>query len=205
MTPSSMRAALAGALVSAALAAPVAAQEVQSGTYGLDKTHATILWEVKHLGLSAYVGRMNAFDINLTLDADNPENSTVSATVEASSVSTPFPGEKDFDGEVGNDARFLNGAAFPEVTFTSTRVEPVSNTEARIIGDLTMLGVTREITLDATLTGAIEQHPFANAPAVGFEATTVIDRTAFGMDFLAPTVVAPEVAITVHAEFVKSN
>lgn len=203
-----LAAALLAAPMAALTAAPAAAQEtldVPSGAYTMDNTHATILWRVKHMGLSEYVARFESFAIDLTLDGETPANSAVSATVDVTSVSTPFPNGDSFNTEISTDPRFLNGNEFAEITFTSTSIEPTGPQTARITGDLTMLGVTRSETFDAEVVGFIAEHPFAKKPAIGFKAVGTIDRTAYGLDFLAPMVVAPEVEIEINAEFVKAE
>lgn len=208
LRPLSLAAALGVAGSSLGLApAPVAAQEmsVASGAYTLDKNHASVSFTVMHLGLSNYLIRMTDFDIDLTIDGDNPAASSVSAVVNPLSVSTEFEGDKDFNDHIGRGDRFFNGEAFPEITFTSTRVDVTGDRTATIYGDFTLLGVTKEIALDAVLNGALVEHPFMKKPALGFTATGVIDRTEFGLDFLAPEIVGVEVTIRVEAEFIKTD
>lgn len=206
---------VAAAAVAAALfTAPLTASAAQSGVYKLDPTHASVIWSVAHLGLSQYTARFDKFDIQLTLDADDPSKSTVSATIDPTSVNTGFPGDKDFDGEIATGKKFLNAGDHPEITFQSTKIEMVGDEMAKITGELNMLGVTQEVVLDAKLIGFIESHPFAKKPAIGFAATTTLDRTAFGLDFLAghvnnndqlPRIVSPEVTVTINAEFIKTE
>lgn len=197
-------AAVAVSLGAAALTAAPAVADVAapSGAYELDLTHASIVWRVKHLGLAYYTGRFSSFDADLTLDVENPANSAITATIDASSVATeyPFPEREDFDGKVAG-AQILKSGEFPEITFASTSIEMTGETTAVITGDLTMAGVTQEITLNATLNGALAEHPFAKVPAIGFSAEGVLDRTAFGVSFLAPKIVAPEVSFMIEAEF----
>ncbi|MEO1292871.1 MAG: YceI family protein [Pseudomonadota bacterium] len=200
--------AAAAAVATLPLAAPVAfAQDVTvpSGAYKLDPTHASITWKVSHMGLSSYTARFTQFDIQLNLDTENPTASTVSATIDPTSVRTDFPGQKDFDGEISGSDKLLNAGSHPQITFASKSVTMTGDNTAEIVGDLTMLGVTQEVTLSAVLNGALPEHPFAKVPAVGFSATGTLDRTAFGMDFLAPQVVGPEVQVAIEAEFLKAN
>ena len=190
------------------IAAPAIAQDIAapSGAYKLDNTHASITWRVKHMGLSNYTARFTKFDIALNLDVENPANSTVTATIDPTSVRTDYPlaDQKDFDGEVAGE-KFLKSGEHPEITFTSTAVELTGENTAKVTGDLTMLGQTQPVTLDVVLNGALAEHPFAKVPAVGFSATGELDRTAFGVAFLAPQIVAPEVSFMIEAEFVKAE
>lgn len=206
-------AALAVAIIAAPLAANAADVKAPSGKYALDKTHANIILQVNHLGLSPYTARFDAFDATLDLNVEDPTKSSVTATVDVGSFSTNFPGEEDFDGKVATDEKFLNGKKFPSIAFASKKVTQTSETTATITGDLTMLGVTKEITLDAQFIGSVADHPFAKKPAVGFVASGVIDRTAWGFNHLAVTIpaiapaqiVSSEVSISIQAEFVKAD
>lgn len=210
---SAASAALSSALIAATLGFGGAAAAAESGVYKLDKTHASVIWSVQHLGLSNYTARFDEFDIKLTLDVDDVTKSSVSATIDPRSVNTGFPGEKDFNAEISDDGRFFNAAEFPEVTFASTSIERTGESTATITGDLTILGVTRPITLEAELVGALDAHPLAGTrPAVGFSATGVFDRTTFGMDAFSnslgeggPPIVSPEVTVTINAEFIKAE
>lgn len=199
----------AAAAFSLSLGFAPSAEAVESGTYKLDNEHASVIWSVQHLGLSNYTGRFDSFSIDLTLNAEDPTKSAVSASIDPTSVNTGFPGEKDFNGEVAKDQRFLNAPAHPVITFVSTAVEPTGETTAKITGDLTLLGVTKQVVLDAEIVGAIDSHPFRKVPAIGFRAETSIDRTEFGMTFLSNAlgngapVVSPEVRIVINAEFFK--
>ena len=116
----------------------------------------------------------------------------------------PFADDKDFDAEVAGE-KFLNSGGFPEIGFKSTSVTVTGDGQATIVGELTLAGVTQEVTMEAVLNGSMESHPFAKAPAVGFSAAGSLDRTAFGIDFLAPQVVAPEVTFSIEAEFIKAE
>ena len=206
----------AAALAAAIVAAPFAAQaevKATSGQYALDPTHANIIIQVTHVGLAPYTARFDKFDAALNLNVEDPSKSTVSATVDVGSFSTNYPGEKDFDGEVAFDEKFLNGKKFPTIEFKSKQIKQTSETTATIVGELTMLGVSKEISLDAQLTGSLASHPFTGKPAVGFVASGVIDRTAWGFTHLATTMpqiepamlVGAEVTISIQAEFVKAD
>ena len=95
-----MRLVVAAALGAAlGVSAHAAELTVPSGTYQLDPTHASMVWKVKHLGLSNYTARFNRFDATITLDAENPTASTVTATVDPASIDTDYPlaEQKDFN------------------------------------------------------------------------------------------------------------
>lgn len=202
-------------LAAAALPTLAPAQDVAapSGAYVLDKTHANLLFQVVHMGLSPYTARFDRFDAALTLNVEDPSKSAITASVDVGSVSTNYAGEKNFNEEIAFDSKILNGKEFPKIEFVSKSITQTSATTATITGDLTMLGVTKEIELNAELTGSVASHPFAGKPAVGFVASGEIDRTAWGMSYLASpipqiapaAIVAPQVKVMIQAEFVKAD
>ena len=166
-----------------------------SGAYTLDKSHASIVFSIKHLGFSDYIGRINEFDAQLNLDGNNPANSRLSVTINPASADTNNAElESKLDGE-----NYFNVAKFPEITFISTEVKPTSRTRGTVTGDLTMLGITRPVTLDVTLNG-VGLNSYANAYTVGFSATGTLRRSDWGMKTLVPQV-SDEVRLIISAEF----
>lgn len=188
---------LSGSLAALDVAAP-------SGHYTLDPTHASLVWKVNHFGLSNYTSRFREFDIELNLDVENVEKSTVSVSIDPLSVKTDFSGEVDFDAEIASGSQFLNSGSYPSIQFVSMRVESTGSDTALIHGDMTMLGVTKPITLSAKLNGSLAEHPYAKVPAVGFRAEGTIKRSDFGFGHLIPYV-GDDVNFVVEAEFIKSK
>ena len=173
-----------------------------SGLYKLDKTHASLIWKVSHLGLSDYTARFTNFDVDLMLDAQDPVRSRVKATIDPTSIKTDYPNieKKDFDAQLVNDAGWFNATQFPAITFTSTKVEKTGDSTGQITGNLGFLGVTKPITLDVTFNKALGNHPFANKPAIGFSATGSLKRSDFGMNTYIPQI-GDEVEFMIEAEF----
>jgi polyisoprenoid-binding protein YceI len=180
--------------------------EMPSGIYTLDKSHASVTWKVSHLGLSNYTARFATMDSELNFDAAKPENSSVKATIDVSSIRTDFPAtpEKDFDKKLAEDADWFNGTKFPTITFQSTKIERTSETTAKIHGDLTMLGVTKPMTLDAVFNGAYLKKPFADVPGLGFSATGKINRSDWGFSTYVPNI-GDSIEILIEAEFHKAQ
>lgn len=195
-----------GFLSAAAFAAPSAAVDVNvpSGKYVLDPTHASLTWKVNHFGLSNYTARFTDFDIALDLDVEDVEKSAVTVSIDASSVRTDYKGDADFDAEITEDSKFLNSSDFPLIQFTSKQVAMTGDGLALIHGDMTMLGVTKPLTLKAKLNGTMAAHPYAKVPAVGFHAEGSLKRSDFGFEYLIPYV-GDEVSFTVEAEFLKQK
>lgn len=197
------RLALAAAVFLPLSAAHAADVEAPSGTYTLDTTHASLLWRVDHLGLSKYTARFTRFDATLEFDAEDVTQSSLTVTVDPTSVETDFEGDKDFDAFL-QGAGWLNTSEFPEITFTSTRVERTGDATGRVIGDLTFLGTTLPMTLDIELNAAMAKHPMLSQAALGFGATGTLMRSDFGFDSLLGPI-GDEVEIIVQAEFLEQQ
>ena len=189
-----MKKVLLASAVSLALAGVAHADE-HGGTYAFDNkdTHQFITFKISHLGYSWLYGRFNEFDGQFVYDAENPENSSVNVTVDTASVDTNH-GERD------NHLRsedFLYVSEFPEATFKSTEVILGEDGEADIVGDLTLRGVTREITLDAEMVGHGED-PWGGY-RMGFEAETELRLKDFGIPMdLGPASETVELEISVE-------
>jgi len=196
---------LAAMLVFAPLAAPALAApafDIPSGNYVNDPAHTSVTFKISHFGLSNYTARMASADAAVTLDAGNPEKSSVKVSIDANSVRTdfPFPATEDFDKKIGSDANFLNGAAFPQISFVSKSIKITGPKTALITGDLTLRGITKPVTLDADLNGTLVSHPFRKVPMFGISATGKIRRGDFGMTAYS-AFLGDEVSIIIEAEF----
>ncbi len=187
------------ALATSALAALVSTSALAADTYALDPSHARLSFTVGHLGFSDVLGMFDTVEGTLTLDEENPANSSVSITIDASSIDTGWDA-RDTHIRTGD---FLDVENSPTITFESTSVEVTGDTTATVTGDLTLLGQTQPVTLDVTL-NQLGDNPLSGTPTVGFDATTTIDRTAFGNDTFAPAI-APELPVVVSFEFTKAE
>lgn len=188
-----------------AVASPVFAQakpiEAPAGTYVLEKTHASLTWQVKHLGLSNYTARFVSFDATINLDPADPTKSTVAVSIDPRSVRTdfPFPEKEDFDKVIAE--KFLKAGDHPKITFQSTGLTATGPTTGKLAGNLTFLGVTKPVTLDVTLNGAM-MHPMRKVQMLGFSATGSFKRSDFGSTELAPFI-GDEIRLIIETEFEK--
>lgn len=188
-----------------AVATPVLAQakpiDAPAGTYTLEKTHASLTWQVKHLGLSNYTARFVSFDATINLDPADPTKSTVAVSIDPRSVRTdfPFPEKEDFDKVIAE--RFLKAGDHPKIGFQSTGLTATGATTGKLSGNLTFLGVTKPVTLDVTLNGAM-MHPMRKVPMLGFSATGTFKRSDFGSTDLAP-LIGDEIRLIIETEFEK--
>ena len=194
---------LTGSLAVSGQALAADLMQAPSGNYASDASHTSLHWKIPHLGLSNYTARVNDVAIALTFDAENFANSSVTARIDPLSVDTGFQGEKDFDAEIASDPGILNASEFPTITFQSRTVELTGPTTAKVTGDLTLLGITRSITLNAALIGSTASHPFVKVPALGFSASATFDRTDFGLTFLSGSALGDVVEIEIQAELIK--
>ena len=179
----------------ALLALGVASSSVAAEAYKIDKTHADLLFAIQHAGFTHKYGWFREFDGVLQYDAAKPENSKVEVTVKTASVDTSLAARD----EDLRSAQFLDTVNYPEMRFESTRVVPGKDRELRVEGNLTLHGVTRPFTLNATLNKAAP-NPFDKTPTLGFSATGTLKRSDFGVSNLVP-VLADVVQVTLEIEF----
>jgi polyisoprenoid-binding protein YceI len=177
--------------------------QAPSGSYVNDPGHTRFLWRIEHLGLTNYTARINNVDIRLDFDANDVASSSVTAVIDPASVDTGYVGEEDFDAKIATNESILNAAAYPTIEFASSTIEKTGPSTLTVSGTLTLLGVTRPVTLDVVLSGSTEEHPFAKVPALGFAATATVDRTEFGLDFLSGRGLGDLLEIEIQAEFIR--
>lgn len=171
-----------------------------AGEYNLDLAHASIVWKVSHFGLSDYVGRFNKFDATVDLNTEDFTKSSVEVVIDTASLDTDYPKPEKVDFNQKLIGEWFKGAEFPQITFTSTAVSELNGDQFTIDGDLTLLGKTLPVTLDAKLNGALEAHPFSKAPVIGFGAVTTIKRADWGLDQRIKFIGA-DVRVEIQGEF----
>ncbi len=196
-------------LALALLAAPVLAQNpgipgtadtsrVTAGTYQVDPAHTQVRWRVNHLGFSQFDGFFADPTGTLVIDPRRMAATQLRIVIPIDRVVSTSPA---LDKHLKN-ADFFDAAKFPTATFVSTRVQ-ATGTRARITGNLTLHGVTRPVVLDARFVGAGNNPRGNKALNIGFEATTRISRSGFGMTYGVPAV-GDAVDLSINAAFEKS-
>lgn len=177
---------------------------VVAGTYAADKSHSLIAWKVNHFGFNDYYGLFGDVDGTLTIDPANPAAAKVTATIPVGKVITASAGLNAHllkPAAEGKKADFF-GAAPADATFVSTSVTPKADgTSATIAGDLTLNGVTKPVSFDATFAGA-GNNPFNKAATLGFHAKAKIKRSDFGVSYGIP-MVSDEVTLSITMAFEK--
>jgi polyisoprenoid-binding protein YceI len=149
---------------------------VPTGTWTIDPAHSKVGFAVKHMGIATVRGEFAEFQGTLELGEDL-STTTARGTVKAASVNTNEPQR---DAHL-RSPDFFDAQTYPELTFESTRVEPMDGTTLSVIGDLTMHGVTREVELQAVLQGT-DTDPWGNE-RVGLQVVGRLSRGDFGMTF----------------------
>jgi len=174
-----------------------------AGTYKLDKAHTSLSFKVSHLGFSHYTAGFDDVNGTLQFDPANPAAMTVEATIDPKSLhlNTPPAG---FHDELMSKAWF-DAAAFPAMTFKSTKVEVTGPKTADVTGDLTLHGVTRPVTLAVTFNGGYAPNAFDGA-RIGFSGKGVLKRSDYGMGFGIPAPgtnfgVSDNVDVAIETEF----
>lgn len=162
--------------------------------YSFDKTHTQILFFVSHLGFSMSQGEFLDYDGGFIIDRDAPENSSVEVSIKTASIDMD---DDKWDAHMKNDD-FFDVEQFPEMTFKSDGVEMTGENTANVTGDLTLLGVSKPVTL-SVVHNKSGFHPYSGKNVAGFSATGMIKRSDFGMDYGLPSV-ADDVEIRIEVE-----
>ncbi|APT84770.1 YceI family protein [Corynebacterium aquilae] len=172
-------------------------------TYTMDQSHSSIGFTARHAMITKVRGQFT--DYEATVNVDDSNQATINATIQTASINT---GNADRDNHVkGED--FFDVAQFPTMTFVAQMPAPSSTTgNTKIAGELTIKGVTKPVELDVEFLGESED-PFGNVRQ-GFEATTSINRTDFGIDFNAPlktggVLISEKIGIEISGSAIKQS
>ena len=162
---------LATLLAASLLAAPAFAAPQ---TYEIDPVHSRVEFTIRHM-FSKVTGDFGAFKGTVVYDPASPAASSANVEIDANSIDT----NNDRRDNHLRSADFFDVAKYPTLTFTSTKVVPGGEGKFKIEGTLTMHGVSKPVTLDASFLGA--GPGMDGAPRAGFEATTKVDRKDYGI------------------------
>jgi len=163
-----------------------------------DRNHSRVGFSARHLGINTVHGQFEDADVALNIDGDDPVNWSVKANIKAASINTGL-GRRD---DALRSDQYLNVEAHPTITFESSRVERRGDQYA-VIGALTMLGVTKEVELEASFNGeAVDREQLKR----GFSARGTIDRFAFGIGEPERTwTVGPKIDLVLDMEAIKQS
>ena len=182
------------------IAAPLAAS---ADTWQIDPVHTTVGFTVRHMMISNVRGQFTKVAGTITAKDSDPASVKVEATIDTSSIDTR---SADRDADL-KSANFLDVAKYPTMTFKSKKIEPAGTGKWKMVGDLTLHGVTKEVTLDVEGPTAPIKDPYGNTRA-GASATTKINRKDFGLAWnkaleAGGAVVGDEVTVSIDVEAVK--
>jgi|SRR5579875_1547610 len=168
----------------------------------IDPSHATVEFAVRHMGLATVRGHFAKIEGSVEFDGDRPTG--VDATIDAASVDTREP-QRD---QHLRSADFFHVDAHPKITYRSRQVEALGGGRYRVIGDLTIRGVTRPVTLEAEVTQPAVD-PWGNR-RIGISASGSIDRKDFGLTWnqvleLGGLLVGDQVRLNVDVELVQAK
>lgn len=175
-----------------------------TSTWNLDASHAEVGFSVRHLMISTVRGRFGGIAGTITLDESKPENSKVDVTIDVTTIDTR---QEQRDAHL-RSADFFDAANYPTMHFVSKRIDGDVTDSFIVVGDLTIRGTTREVTLEVSAEGR-GMDPWGNERA-GFSAKGKINRGEFGLGWnqaleAGGVVVSDEVKLLIEAEVVKQQ
>lgn len=189
---------LSGGAVVAQAALTKTPSEVTAGAYKLDSDHGKITWSVSHLGFSTYTGQFVNVQAQLSLNTSNPSASTLTATIPLTDVAS---GNEALNHHL-QTADFFDTANHPTATFVSrsVTVDPSDPTEATVVGDLTLRGVTKPVTIEVEFNQA--GPSMGNTYKAGFDGEATIKRSDFGITYGTQIGLGDEVELHIEGEFI---
>ena len=197
--------AMMAGLATAALA-PASAQvatttpaKVPSGTYNVEPYHTRIVFAVSHMGFTTWYGNFTTASGALTFDPKSPAKSALDISFPTDSISTTNP---KLDGEL-KSAMWFDAAAYPTITFKSTKIMVTGHDKGIIEGDLTFHGVTHPVTLAAHFNGG-GTNPLDKKYTIGFDATGSLSRADWGVKTYEP-LIGDKVELLLSGAFEQQN
>jgi polyisoprenoid-binding protein YceI len=167
--------------------------------WSVDKAHAKLGFSITHMMISEVDGSFKTFDAKITASKEDFSDAVIELTADVNSINTDNDRR---DGHLkGPD--FFEAAKFGTLTFKSTQVTKGEGKKLKVVGDLTMHGVTKPVTLDLTLNGTAMGRN--NKKSAGFKATAIIKRSDFGIGSNMPAaMLGDEVELRANGEFVQN-
>jgi len=169
------------------------------GVYKSEATHAYITFQYLHQGYARPTLRWNEFDATVNLDPANPTASTLSVTINTDSIDS---GVAKFDEHLVS-ADFFDADNHPEITFSSKSLNQIGVGKGKLMGELTMKGITKPVELDVVL-NKVGENFRSKKPMMGISATTRIKRSEWDLGKYTP-LVGDEVDINIEVEFIKEE
>ena len=167
-------------------------------TYKIDDAHTTSGFSAKHMMISNVGGQFDKFDGEVVFDPKDLANSKINVTIDVLSIDT----RNEKRDEHLRSADFFDAAQFPTITFVSKKI-----TLTEIVGDLTMKGVTKEVTIPATIAGPIKSPM---GIAIGITGTFTLNRQDYGVSFnkvldQGGVAVSNDIVVNISVEAIKKE
>jgi polyisoprenoid-binding protein YceI len=186
--------------IALASALALASAPVFAGSYTLDPGHTQVVFSWNHFGYSNPSAQFGTVEGTLEFDQANPTKASVNVTIPLASVNSNV--EKLNEHLQSPD--FFDAAKFATATFKSTKVEKGATADhLKVTGDLTLHGVTKPVVLDVTV-NKVGEHPMRKAAAAGFDASTTIKRSDFGIIKYVPNV-SDDIKVHITSEAIDSK
>lgn len=169
-------------------------------TWSADKAHSKLGFVVTHLMITDVEGSFKNFESTITSSKDDFSDAVITLSADVNSVNTE---DDKRDGHL-KSADFFDAEKFPKLTFKSTSVKKLAGNKYKVAGDLTLHGVTKPVTLDATLRG-VTVNPQSKKSLAGFKVTGTIKRSDFALGSKYPNaMLSDEITLNANTEFVKN-
>ena len=170
-----------------------------NSTWTNDDAHSQIAFTVKHLGISEVTGTFNDFDVTINSVKPDFSDAVIELTAKVASIDTRVEAR---DTHL-KSADFFDAEKYPTLYFKSTSIKGSGKNKFKLTGDLTLHGVTRQVTADMEYIGEVE-NPMNKKRTAGFQVTTTIKRSDFNLGTgFPPPMISDEVRIKADGEFVK--
>jgi polyisoprenoid-binding protein YceI len=181
-------------LISSSVLAATGTKVRAAEKYDIDSSHSGVVFGWNHFGFSNPSARFDKIEGSVLLDKTDLTKSAISVTLPLEGLDT---GVSKLDEEL-KGPEFFDAAKYPVISFRSTKVEKTGENGLKVTGELTVHGVTKQVTLDARVNkiGIFEIPGVIKAPAAGFDATTIIKRSDFGVTKYLP-VVSDEIPVRI--------
>jgi polyisoprenoid-binding protein YceI len=190
-----MAAALAALVAARALATPSA----PTGTYQIDPDHTQVVFEIKHMGISTFYGRLGKATGMLNFDQAAPERGSLNVQIDMHTIDTHVP---SLDSKLVSSV--FQADKFPIATFVATKIEKTGDNAGSVAGDLTLAGVTKPVTLSVVFNGGRGSAEPLQPYRIGFDATATVKRSDFGLTHMIWSgFVSDEVQLLIEAEAVR--
>ena len=188
-------------IFSIVVAAFISVSAFAQSTWTVDKAHSKLTFTTTHLGISDVAGLFKDFDVTINSSKPDFSDAVFALTTNVSSIDT----EVEMRDKHLRSPDFFDVEKHPTMTFKSTSIKPAGKDKYKLTGNLTLLGVTKPVTLDLWYRGTIE-NPMNKVPTAGFQLTGTLKRSDFNLGPKFPSaMVSDEVQIKADGEFAKQT